>query len=185
MYSSKLIEFGVTQKTAWFMLQRIRHALKSEGYKDPLDSDVEVDQSFFGGKERNKHMNKKSRFNTQGGKGKIPVFGMLQRDREIRTKVICDTTASALKPLIRENVAIGATIYSDENSCYNRLDQEGFDHRTVSHTSGEYVRDDVHINTLERFWSQLKRGINGIYHQVNSKHLQKYCDEYEYRYNIR
>ncbi len=181
---AKYIE--VTQKTAWFMLQRIRHALSNEDPKSPMGGDVEIDETYIGGKNKNKHANKKiKRSQGKSLEGKTPVFGMLHRGLEVRTKVVGNTSSATLTPLVRKNVEIGGKVYSDENVAYNSLQDDGYRHKSVSHARGQYVHMDTHTNGIEGFWSQLKRGVVGIYHQVSPKHLQKYCDEFAYRYNTR
>ncbi len=170
---------GITQKSAWFMLHRIRHAIESGNFDKPqLSGDVEIDETYVGGKRRG---SKRGR----GGEHKSSIVGMVERDGDVRAVVTVDTKARTVAPLIRSNVSISATIHTDEYKVYNVLDRMGYDHQRVNHSKKEWVHNATHTNTIEGFWSHLKRGINGIYHHVSRKHLQNYCDEYQYRYNTR
>lgn len=176
-------DIGVTQKTAWFMLQRIRNCFGFDNDND-LSNEVEVDETYVGGKNKNKHAAKKIK-GTQGRsiKDKAPVFGMVERGGKLNAKHVEDVT---IKTLTREIVKyVGdATVYSDEWLGYNAL-KRIYDHQFIKHGAGEYVRGSVHTNTIEGFWSIMKRGIFGIYHSTSVKHLQKYVDEFVFRYNTR
>jgi transposase-like protein len=176
-------DLGITQKPAWFMLSIIRNSFKPQG-QSKLSGTVQCDESFIGGKEANKHANKKTK-DTQGRstKKKTPVFGLLS-DGKVNTEVVTDTKASTLKPIIMEMVETGAIVVTDEWGAYNGLNAN-FKHEVVKHNEGKYVSNGLSTNGLEGFWSLLKRGIFGIYHQVSPKHLNKYCDEFTYRYNTR
>jgi len=167
---------GITQKSAWFMLQRIRYAAGCKSFNAPLKNIVEVDETYMGGK---KKRGKRGR----GAAGKTAVAGQIERKGEVRCTAIPNVKSATLVPLIRDNVQIGATIMSDEFYSYNRLTKNGYTHKKVHHARREYVCGDVHTNTIEGFWSHMKRGVTGVYLQVSKKHLQKYCDEYAYRYN--
>jgi transposase-like protein len=177
---------GVTQKTAWFMLQRIRFVFETGSFEKLTDG-VEVDEAYIGGKESNKHRNKKTK-GTQGfgsKKLKTPVVGMVQRGGRLRAVVTSDTGSKTLMTLIRKHVDINATVYTDEHMPYRTLPKIGYKHESVNHGTKEFVNGMASTNTAESFWSHLKRGIDGIYHHVSPKHLQKYCDEYSYRWNTR
>jgi transposase-like protein len=175
-------DIGVTPKTAWFLLHRIRKMLKEKNPK-ALNNIVESDESFWGGKEANKHSNKKTK-GTQGGSGKIVVLGLLERGGSIKVQPIENRESETLLPIIAQQVTKGATIATDELRAYSQLSKD-YTHIKVTHSANEYVNGMAHVNGVEGFWSLLKRGINGIQHSVSKKHLHRYCDEYVYRYNSR
>ena len=176
-------DIGVTQKTAWFMLQRIRNCFGFDNDND-LSNEVEVDETYVGGKNKNKHNAKKIE-GTQGRsiKDKAPVFGMVERGGKLNAKCVDDVTIRTLTTEIVRYVN-DATVYSDEWLGYNAL-KRIYDHQFIKHGAGQYVNGRVHTNTIEGFWSLLKRGIVGIYHFTSVKHLQKYVDEFVFRYNTR
>jgi hypothetical protein len=174
---------GVTQKTAWFMMHRIRLALQD---KDGglLGGEVEVDETFIGGLSRNMHKDKREKkISGTGGKDKTPVLGFIQRGGEVRAQVIPDRKRDTLHGLVKANVSAGSALYSDALAGYEGLDGAFF-HQVVDHAV-EYVRGNVHTNTLENFWSLLKRGIKGTYVSVEPFHLFRYLDEQTFRYNYR
>lgn len=173
----------VTQKTAWFMLNRIRHTFANK-IDFEFDGIVQVDETFVGGLNLNRNKRKKVA-KTQGRslKTKTPVFGMLS-DGMVYTEVVTNTKGKTLKPIIRERVKDGSTIVSDGWMGYRGLSRE-YSHMIIMHNKGIFKQDGYHTNGIEGFWSQLKRGILGIYHYTSPKHLHKYCDEFAYRYNTR
>ena len=176
-------DIGVTQKTAWFMLQRIRNCFGFDNDNN-LSNEVEVDETYVGGKNKNKHNTKKVE-GTQGRsvKDKAPVFGMVERGGKLNAKCVDDVTIRTLtKEIVR--YVNDATVYSDKWLGYNAL-KRIYDHQFIKHGAGQYVNGRVHTNTIEGFWSLLKRGIVGIYHFTSVKHLQKYVDEFVFRYNTR
>ena len=173
---------GITQKSAWFVLCRIREMLK-ENAPAMLAGPVEIDEAYIGGAEANKHKNKRIE-NAKGGAGKSAVLGILQRGGRVVVRPVADSKKATIQPIMRTHVAIGATINTDEHLGYKGL-SKSYAHQTVKHASGQYVKGNAHTNGIENFWSLLKRGINGIYHQVSPKHLSRYCDEYAYRFNNR
>jgi transposase-like protein len=182
---------GVTQKTAWFMLQRIRYVFYTGSFEKLTDA-VEVDEAYIGGKEANKHASKRIKGITgKGAQGfgskkiKTPVVGIVERQGDMRAVVTNDTGSKTLMTLIRKHVDIDATVYTDEHMPYRTLPKLGYKHESVNHGVKEFVNGMASTNTAEGFWSHLKRGIDGIYHHVSPKHLQKYCDEYSYRWNTR
>ena len=177
-------DLKVTQKTAWFMLHRIRYALGQCNLDTELDGEVEIDETFVGGKNKNRHWDKKVK-QSQGRsfKDKTPVFGMLQRGGIVVAKVVPDTKAKTLRPHIDRYIQKGSTIYTDE-WYYGNL-HENYQHHQVFHAAKIYARGEVHTNTIEGFWGILKRGLIGIYNHVSRKHLQKYVDEFCWRFNTR
>lgn len=177
-------DLGVTQKTAWFMLHRIRHTFGLP-QTEQLTGTIEADETFIGGAEKNKHKSKKID-NEQGRsvKGKSAVAGILQRDGELRAQKVPDTSGKNLRKFIVGNVEFGAILNTDEWGGYNGL-AAIFQHKCINHLLGEYVNGDTHTNGMEGFWALLKRSIYGIYHSVSDKHLQNYVEESVFRYNSR
>lgn len=176
-------DIDVTQKTGWFMLQRIRKCFGCENNNE-LNDHVEIDETFVGGKNKNRHKDKKVA-NSQGRsfKDKTPVFGMLQRKAKVVARVVCDTKSSTLLPLIHKYINYNAMLYTDEWN-YGNVDQY-YTRQQVNHAAHYYGSGDVTTNSIEGFWSILKRGIIGIYHYTSRKHLQLYVDEFVFRYNTR
>jgi transposase-like protein len=174
---------GVTQKTAWFMLQRCRLAMQDELTGGKLAGEVEVDETFIGGKARNMHKSDRRRQNLKGGgsAGKAIVLGLLERDGKLRATVIPDRTKGVMQENVRPHVEEGSQIYSDEAGSYWRMDEE-YVHEIVNHAEA-YVRGNVHTNGLENFWSLLKRSIGGTYVSVEPYHLFRYVDEQAFRFN--
>jgi hypothetical protein len=175
----------VTQKTAWFLLHRIRLAMKDESTeKIGTNGPVEIDETFVGGRVKNMHKSKRPKnVGLQGGKGKAIVLGMLERGGPVRTRVIGDRLKQSIDPVITATVAAGAEIYTDEFALYPHLSTD-YIHEVVNHTE-EYVRGHIHTNGLENFWSLLKRGLNGTYVSVEPFHLFRYVEEQVFRYNNR
>ena len=175
-------ELGITQKSAWFLAQRIRESwLANQSEKnDKLDGDIEVDETYIGGKEANKHASKKLN-QGRGAVGKFIVVGMKQRNGSVIVKKAFDTTAKTLKGFIHQNVIHGANVYTDNFKAYRGLN--GYNHSTVNHSVGEYVRQQVHTNGIESFWALLKRGYYGIFHYMSFKHLHRYINEFAFRHN--
>lgn len=176
-------DLAVTQKTAWFMLHRIRLALQDESF-GKLNGEVEIDETFIGGKARNMHLDKRERRITgTGGKDKTIVFGALERGGKIRTAVVADRRKAALQATVKEHVEAGAALYSDALKSYDGLAQQ-YAHQVIDHAE-KYVDGQIHTNGLENFWSLLKRGISGSYVSVEPFHLFRYLDEQVFRYNNR
>ena len=181
---------GVTQKSAWFMMHRIRLALKVGSFHKlggGPENEVEVDETFVGGKLRNMHKDKKVIYNKRGGTfGKAVVMGLLDRGRgEVRAKVVVDTKRSTLQPHVASHVKYGSTVYTDEAVQYQELSTfYNYVHGVINHTES-YVKGRVHTNGIENFWSLLKRGIGGTYVAVEPFHLDRYVDEQVFRYNNR
>ena len=177
-------DINVTQKTAWFMLQRIRKCFGSENDGE-LKNEVEIDETFVGGKNKNRHANKKVK-NSQGRsfKDKTPVIGMLERKGRVVARKITSTAVEHITPEVTKNVHHEAKVITDEWCGYKQVSRI-YDHAFVKHNEGEYVNGKIYTNTIEGFWGLLKRGIVGIYHSISRKHLQLYVNEFVFRYNTR
>jgi len=178
-------DITVTQKSAWFLLHRLRYAFDHPKFKEALGDIVEIDETYMGGEYKNKHADKKLK-STQGRstKDKKPVLGMLERNKYVIAQVVDDTKQNTVLPIIVHNVIPGTFVMTDEYNAYNAL-SFAYNHMRVNHGAKEYVNGMAHTNGMENFWSHLKRGIDGIYHWVSVKHLQVYVDEFSLRYNIR
>jgi len=174
----------VTQKSAWFMLHRIRLAMRDEFFGSKLDGEVEVDETFIGGKARNMHVSeRKRRITGTGGKDKTAVVGILERGGKVRASVIPNRRRKVLQEEVRKHVTAGAALYTDALMSYEGLAGE-YAHQVVDHAT-QYVDGRVHTNGLENFWSLLKRGISGTYVSVEPFHLFRYLDEQMFRFNNR
>ncbi len=174
----------VTQRTAWFMLHRIRLTMREAGNEGPLAGEVEVDETFIGGKARNMHAGSRAkRIHGTGGTDKTMVLGFLERGGEVRAKVVPNRRKKLLNAEVRSNVAAGSALYTDALPSYNGLERD-FNHQVVDHAV-EYVRGRVHTNGLENFWSLFKRTIGGTHHFVEPFHLARYLDSATFRFNTR
>lgn len=169
-------ELGVTYKTAFRMFHLIRKLLQSS--PNQLSNKVEVDETYIGsrlrGHGRGKHL-----------ENKTTLFGMVERQGTVKAFKVTDLKKSTVMPLIRNNIANNTLIYTDEFQGHRDLWQDGYRHKYINHSEKCYVKGDIHTNTIEGFWSQLKRSINGVYHAVSPKYIQNYVDEYAFRYNHR
>lgn len=177
-------DLDITQKSAWFMLQRIRNCFGIEN-NNMLDNEVEADETYVGGKNKNRHNIKKVE-GSQGrsAKDKTPVVGMVERNGKLNARKVDNVQSATLTREIVANVKESASLYTDEWLGYKGVSRI-YDHSIVKHNSGQYVNGRIHTNTIEGFWSLLKRGIFGIYHFTSKKHLQMYVDEFVFRYNTR
>lgn len=174
-------DIGVTQKTAWFILHRIREMLTS---KAPymLNSVVEIDEAYIQGKASNKHKNKRK--NTIPYGDQIKILGMLQRDGKVYTELVDYVDSKMLIPIIKNCVDPSSTMVTDGFKSYNELDKD-YNHIVINHANDEWVKGEYHTNTIEGYWAILKRGIYGIYHHVSREHIWRYLAEFEFRYNTR
>ncbi|MYE50003.1 MAG: IS1595 family transposase [Gammaproteobacteria bacterium] len=175
-------ELGITQKSAWFMLQRIREACDKGDFR--IGGIVEVDETYIGGKESNKHESRKLRAG-RGPVGKSAVVGARERGGRVKAKPVDRTDGATLIPFVEGSVEPGSTVYTDDAAAYAALPSviNQFQHDTVAHGAGEYVRGDVHTNSIEAVWSVLKRSITGTWHKVSPKHLARYVNETTFRLN--
>ena len=179
-------EIGVTQKTAWFMLQRIRDAF-DDNDDPPFGGPAEVDEAYFGGRERNKHAHKKTNAG-RGTVGKTAVVGAKDRDTgKVKARVVPRTDRETLRLFVEDSVEYGATLYTDGATAYDNIADllNGIRHEAVNHNVGEYVRGQAHTNGVESFWSMLKRGFHGTYHRISPKHLHRYVAEFAGRQGVR
>ena len=175
---------GVTQKTAWFMMHRIRLALQRGSFDRKLMGDVEVDETYIGGKARNMHKKEQKKvLAKEGSFRKAVVIGMLERKGEVRAEVINRASAKLIHEQIKHNVVPGSHLYTDEANAYIAMGKE-YAHDVICH-SETYVRGNVHTNSIENFWSLLKRGLKGTYISVEPFHLFRYLDEQCFRFNTR
>lgn len=181
-------DIDVTQKTAWFMLQRIRNCFGID-INEPMQNEVEIDETYIGGEMQNKHKSKRAEFHAQGRQtgmnDKKPVLGMLERDGKVRCTVLDRAQGTTIKPILFETISKTATVITDGFGAYTGIAKVFTKHVVINHAQNEYVVGSFHTNTIEGFWSLLKRGIIGIYHFVSDKHLQKYLNEFAFRYNSR
>ncbi|MCH7824380.1 MAG: IS1595 family transposase [Acidobacteria bacterium] len=173
-------EIGVTYKTAWRMANLIRTKLMGDEGK-PLSGDVEADEMYHGGYRKGRR--------GRGAAGKTPVFGMVQRQGHVVAMTVPNVRAKTLQTKMVERILPSSSIFTDELSVYDGIDymneNMGYRHQRIKHTERVYVSGDIHTNTIEGFWSLVKRGIGGVYHSVSAKHLQGYLNEYAWRYNQR
>ena len=180
-------EIGVTQKTAWFVLGRLRlAAAKASATAGTLPGPVEADETYFGGRNKNRHDDKKIP-GARGTMGKKPVAGIVSRSsRQVVAQTVERTDAETLIPFVEDAVAPGSTVYTDEHGAYRHLSSlfNQLQHETVNHSAGEYVRGKAHTNGVESFWALLKRGYHGVFHDFSQKHLDRYLAEFAHRWSL-
>lgn len=172
-------ELGVTYKTAWRMFTLIRNELMTQD-EEVLRDEVEADETYMGGRRRGT-----KRGRPQAGSHKTPVFGMAERGGHVVALTVENAKASTLMPHMLKRILPKSTVYTDEWSAYAQLGRQGYQHERIHHSAGVYVSGNVHTNTIEGFWSLVKRGIGGTHHAVSAKYLQGYLNEYAWRYNRR
>lgn len=178
-------DLGITQKTAWFMLGRMREAFKVKSIEAPMTGKIQADESYFGGKTRNMHEWKRDIVHAAGSSA-VHMNGVLglMNNGVVKVMPVEATNGAVLKPILMNEIAKGATIVTDGHGAYAGLNKH-FTHHIVNHENGQFVTNGFHTNGIENFWSQMKRGIIGIYHHTSGKHLGRYCDEFSFRYNNR
>jgi transposase-like protein len=178
---------GVTLKTAWFMAHRIREAMREGKFPGPLGGEnkiVEADETFIGGKEKNRHRSKRAAKRLGGSWGKETVFSLVERKGRVRSVHTPSVTAATLRPLLVEQLNAKTKLMTDDAGQYRHMHRD-FAHEIVNHSAAEYVRGEAHTNTVEGYFSILKRGIVCTYHHVSQQHLMRYLAEFDFRYNER
>lgn len=184
----RVLGFG-SYRTAWFMAHRIRESMRELHPESagPLGGEgkvVEIDETYVGGLEKNKHAKKRKHLGT-GGAGKEAVFSLVERGGKVRSQHVSSVTAKNLKPIIKEQIDAATAVMTDEGAVAKALGREFKNGGSINHSIGEYVRGDVHTNTIEGYFSIFKRGITGTYHHISAQHLKRYLAEFDFRYNER
>lgn len=185
-YSAKALQrsTGVTYKTAWRIFKQIR-SLLNDNNSMILSGKVEADETYVGGKAINMHKSKRAKLGGRGTAGKTPVFGMVERQGNVVAMTVPNTDNTVLVPQIKKHIRPESMVITDDMGAYETLKANGYNHEQINHSAKMYVSGDIHTNTIDGFWSLVKRGISGVYHNVSPKYLDSYFNEYEFRYNHR
>jgi transposase-like protein len=178
----------VSYKSTWFMMHRLREAMRDGKFSSPLGGEgktVEADETFVGGKEKNKHRSKRAKSRLGGSWGKETVFSLVERGGSVKSMHVTSVTAATLRPILVAQVDRKSVLMTDDAGQYRYMGREFLRHESVNHGIEEYVRGEAHTNTIEGYFSILKRGIVGTYHHVSQQHLKRYLAEFDFRYNER
>jgi hypothetical protein len=178
---------GVSYKSTWFMTHRLRKAMREGKFPGPLGGEgkiVEADETWIGGKEKNKHVGKRNKRNI-GGAGKEAAFALVERGGKVRSFHVPEVNGKTLRPILVAQISRKSALMTDEGGQYYHAGKEFARHEKINHSADEYVRGDAHTNTIEGYFSILKRGIIGTYHHVSQQHLKRYLAEFDFRYNER
>jgi len=179
-------KLDITQKSAWFMLHRIRYCLARNGNLDKMTGTVEADETYFGGEAKNMHKSvRKEKITGRGAKNKIAVFAVVERGGEVRSQVMKNVNGDNIRDVLKAHVDESANLMTDTSTVYPKAGKEFASHEAVDHSADEYVRGSAYTNTAEGHFSQLKRSIDGTHHHVSEKHLDRYLAEFDYRYSTR
>lgn len=178
---------GISKKSSWFLCHRIRESLRQTDLA-PVGGEgkfVEADETFIGGKEKNRHRSQRAKTRLGGSWGKEAVFALVERQGHVRSHHVTSVSAKTLRPILLAQVKAGTNLVTDDNGQYRHMHKDFPTHQTVNHSAEEYVRGEYHTNTIEGVFAVLKRGINGTFHHVSEQHLSRYLAEFDFRYNNR
>lgn len=176
-------ELGITQKSAWFLAQRIRETWLKAHDGDDMGDHTQVDETYVGGKAANRHADQKD--GKRGMSGKVAVMGIRDETGQVRAAPVSNTKRPTVQGFVAQHAPHGGTVVTDQFAAYTGLNRMGYNHVTVNHAAGEWIKEMAHTNGIESFWSLLKRGYIGVYHYMSAKHLHRYVDEFSYRHNTR